>query len=84
MTGLVSKLKGKLHRKEKQVEKIAQNKPPQDVNRIGAPDAPVTDTRPAEADKPPQAGPPKAVLQTPAQPAPPGGTQKPDLSALRS
>ena len=81
MTNLFSKVKGKLTRKEKQAEKIAQNKAPQDVDIAKAPDVRVTDTRPAEPDKPPQGGPPKPVLQAPVQPDPPHGTQKPDLSA---
>ena len=81
MTNLFNKVKGKLTRKEKQAEKVAQNKAPQDVDVVKAPDVPVTDTRPAEPDKPPQAGPPKPVLQAPVQPDPPHGTQKPDLSA---
>ncbi len=81
MTNLFNKVKGKLTRKEKQVEKIGQNKAPQDVDIAGPPDVRVTDTRPAEPDKPPQGGPPKPVLQAPVQPDAPGGTKKPDLSA---
>ena len=80
--GLIGKIKGKLQHKEKQVEKVAQNKAPRDVDNIKPPDIPVTDTRPAEPDKGPQTGPPKPVLQAPAQPDAPHGTQKPDLSAL--
>ena len=80
--GLIGKIKGKLQHKEKQVEKVAQNKAPRDVDNVKAPDVPVTDTRPAEPDTGPRTGPPKPVLQAPAQPDAPHGTQKPDLSAL--